>query len=98
MPYNKSILTRLIGTQMQKNNLMYLTHFSQKAVSPLLHSQGSSVFLSLDKLFESRMLRTKLKSQTAQKIITSNYSKEVKQIFKELKKFREGVVSFESYS
>ena len=29
MPYNKSILTRVIAQQLQKNNILCLSHFSK---------------------------------------------------------------------
>lgn len=54
MPYNKSILTRVIAMQLQKFNVLVLSHFSKKSVTD--HFKNSSgpaknLFNQIDSIF-----------------------------------------------
>lgn len=54
MPYNKSILTRVIAMQLQKYNVLVLSHFSKKSV--IEHFKNSSgpaknLFNQIDSIF-----------------------------------------------
>lgn len=54
IPYNKSILTRVMAEQLQRNNILVLSHFSKASISMnFKHSQGpaKNLFNQIDNLF-----------------------------------------------
>jgi len=54
LPFNKSILTRVIAQQLQKNNVLVLSHFSKISIDTnFKRSNGpaKNVFNQIDTLF-----------------------------------------------
>ena len=54
IPYNKSILTRVIAQQLQKNNILVLSHFSKMSINACFkYSSGpaKNLFSQIDTLF-----------------------------------------------
>eukprot|EP00347_Sterkiella_histriomuscorum_P021895 403332391 len=105
IPYNKSILTRILAPIIHKENYTIITHFTKKAcLSHLNYSSttnglASGLFLFIDKIFlEKRFKKRKLNNQEALKILQKKFSKEVKDIYHIFQDFRDGVQSFETYS
>lgn len=97
MPYNKSILTRIIAPQLHKSNLLALCHFSKNALVQHINT-NKSMFLFLDKAFEKRLTKKKVNTQQALKMLQNKFPTEVKEIYEILGNFREGVQSFETYT
>lgn len=68
VPYNKSILTRVIAQQLQKNNILCLSHYSKQSI--LTHFKNSAgpaknLFAQIDNLFGDEpgiLLKKKLNS------------------------------------
>ena len=66
LPFNKSILTRVIAQQLQRNNILVLSHFSKTSINTnFKNSSGpaKSLFNKIDTLFgdqEGVMVRKKL--------------------------------------
>ncbi len=75
-----------------------MTHFSKNALLPLLNQQSTAVYMTLDKIFAHRLTKIKLNPAQALKILSIKFNHEVKDIYKVLKNFREGVNSYEAYS
>jgi len=104
MPYNKSILTRVIAMQLQKYNVLVLSHFSKKSVTD--HFKNSSgpaknLFNQIDSIFgEDPYIcdKKKLNHQQALKLLQSKFKKDTAQIFGQLEQFRDGTKSMEVYT
>ena len=66
IPYNKSILTRVIAEQLQKNNVLVLSHFSKQSMN--MHFKNATgpaknLFTCIDNLYGDKpgiMTRKKL--------------------------------------
>ena len=55
LPYNKSILTRVIAQQLQRQNILCLSHFSKLSMTThFKHSQGpsKSLFSQIESMFD----------------------------------------------
>ena len=104
IPYNKSILTRVIAEQLQKNNILVLSHFSKASINmSFKHSSGpaKNIFYQIDTLFGDKpgvMVRKKLNDQQALKVLQSKFKRETQQIFSQLEQFRDGAKSIEVYT
>jgi len=109
LPYNKSILTRILYPCLNKSNFLVINHFSKKTVVRHLNQQVSGhqagpakgLFNTLFKLgFETlnRLTKKKLSSNAALKILQTSFKTDLKGIFKEIDMFREGIKSFEVYT
>ena len=104
MPYNKSILTRVIASQLQRYNVLVLSHFSKKSV--IEHFKSSSgpaknLFNQIDSIFgeDAYVLdKKKLNSAQALKTLQSKFKKDTSQIFGQLEQFRDGTKSMEVYT
>ena len=55
IPYNKSILTRIIAPYMSKSNILIMHHMTKKAIKGYLERKPS-LFLFLDKVYGDRRL------------------------------------------
>lgn len=67
IPYNKSILTRILAMQFAKNHVMILNHLTKKAIMAHLetsntsHTMNGGLFVFVDKIFgEKRLTKRKL--------------------------------------
>ena len=64
LPYNKSIMTRILAPQLAKNNVLILHHMTRKSVFNILEQKGvnqPNLFLFIDKVFgEKRVAKKKL--------------------------------------
>ena len=75
IPYNKSILTRVIAEQLQKNNVLCLSHFSRNSINMhFKHGTGTAkgLFNQIDNLFGDKqgvLTRKKLNDQQALKML-----------------------------
>ena len=104
IPYNKSILTRVIAQQLQKNNILVLSHYSKVSIDMhFKHSSGpaKNIFSQIDHLFGDKpgvIQRKKLNSQQALKVPQQKFKRETIQIFGQLDQFREGAKSIEVYA
>jgi hypothetical protein len=105
LPYNKSILTRIIAPQLHQENILVVTHSSSKALSSHITNTGNSqgnasgIFNFIDKIFgEKRLKKIKINSVEALKMLQSKFVKEVNEIYGVLGNFREGVHSYETYT
>ena len=109
LPYNKSILTRILYPCLNKSNFLVINHFSKKTVVRHLNQKVSGhqagpakgLFNTLFKLgFETlnRLTKKKLSSNAALKILQTSFKTDLKGIFKEIDMFREGIKSFEVYT
>lgn len=110
LPFNKSILTRILYPQLTKHNLLVVNHFSKKTILRHLTQQvaasyqsgpAKGLFNSLFKLgFDNlrRLTRKKLSQQQALKILQKTFKTELRGIFEEIDMFREGIKSFEVYT
>jgi hypothetical protein len=57
IPYNKSIMTRIIAPMLSKNNVIILHHMTRRSVlTHLDKGTHSNLFLFLDKIFGERRL------------------------------------------
>jgi hypothetical protein len=87
IPYNKSILTRVVAEQLQKNNVLVLSHFSRNSIQTYFkHGTGSAkgLFNQIDHLFGDKpsiLLRKKLNDQQALKLLQKKFKSETQQIF-----------------
>ena len=99
LPYNKSIMTRILAPQLAKNNVLILHHMTRKSVFNILELKGvnqPNLFLFIDKVFgEKRVSKKKLNEQEALKILHKKFPLEVKEIYSIIDNFREGLRSFE---
>ena len=81
IPYNKSILTRVMAEQLQRNNILVLSHFSKASINMnFKHSQGpaKNLFNQIDNLFGDQpgiMARKKLNDQQAMKVLQTKFKK-----------------------
>jgi hypothetical protein len=68
LPYNKSILTRVIAQQLQKNNILCLSHFSKASITTnfkMSTGPAKNLFLQIDNLFGDQpgiLIKKKLNS------------------------------------
>ena len=75
LPYNKSILTRVIAQQLQKHNLLCLSHFSKSSITThFKNSSGpaKSLFAHIENIFGEDagiMTKKKLNTQQALKVL-----------------------------
>ena len=109
LPYNKSILTRILYPYLKKSNFLVINHFSKKTILRHLKQQVSNyqtgpakgLFSSLFKLgFDTlnRLKRRSLQKQEALKILQKTFKEDLSGILKEIDMFREGIKSFEVYT
>ncbi len=90
IPYNKSILTRVIAEQLQRNNVLVLSHYSKNSIN--MHFKSSSgpaknLFAQIDSLFGDKpgvMTRKKLNDQQALKVLQQKFKTDTRQIFDQL--------------
>ena len=98
MPYNKSILTRVLAPLLCKENILTIVHHSRQAL--LSHLRNNvNLFGYFDKLWgDKRLKKRKVNSQEALKQLELKFGKEVKNIYEVLRNFRQGMQSFETYT
>lgn len=101
LPYNKSIMTRILAPQLAKNNVMILHHLTRRSVFNIFEQKGvnqPNLFLFIDKVFgEKRVTKKKLNEQEALKILQKKFPLEVKEIYSIIGNFREGLRSYEVF-
>ena len=109
MPYNKSILTRILYPCLNKRNFLVINHYSKKTilrhlkqpVSGYQTGPAKGLFSSLFRLgFDTlqRLKKKKLQQQGALKVLQRTFKNELSGILKEIDMFREGIKSFEVYT
>lgn len=104
LPFNKSILTRVMAQQLQKHNIICLSHFSKTSVvNHFKNSTGpaKNLFCQIENIFgedNGILTKKKLNHQQALKMLQSKFKKETSQIFNQLDQFREGSKSMEVYT
>ena len=109
LPYNKSIMTRILYPCLNKSNFLVVNHYSKKTIlrhlkQPITGYQAGpakGLFSSLFKLgFDTlnRLKKRKLQQQAALKILQRTFKTDLKGIFREIDMFREGIKSFEVYT
>jgi hypothetical protein len=83
VPYNKSILTRIIAPMLSKNNIIILHHLTRRSVlTHLEKGTSSSLFLFLDKIYgERRLLKKKINEQEALKLLQKRFGEDLKDIY-----------------
>ena len=87
LPFNKSILTRVIAQQLQKNNILVLSHFSKISIDTnFKRSNGpaKNIFHQIDTLFGDQpgiMTKKKLNNDQALKVLQIKFKRETGQIF-----------------
>lgn len=104
MPFNKSILTRVLANQLQKKNILVLSHFSKKSV--IDHFKNSSgpaknLFNQIDVVFGEDpdiLIKKKMNSSQSLKMLQSKFKKDTAQIFDQLEQFRDGSKSMEVFT
>ena len=84
IPYRKSILTRVIAEQLQRNNFLVLSHYSKSSIGMhFKHGSGpaKNLFTQIDSLFGDYISKKKLNDQQALKILQQKFKRETTQIF-----------------
>lgn len=72
IPYNKSILTRVIAEQLQRNHILILSHFSKTSINMnFKHSKGpaKNLFNQIDKLMPEKCFLKFLNDKEALKVL-----------------------------
>ena len=99
LPYNKSILTRIVYDQIKKNNVLVIVHLSKKALNKYLKQNmqtsgpARGMFNSIIKLGltkYSRMVKGKVSPQQALKTLEKYFKHELQSIYQEIGQFRQG--------
>lgn len=109
LPYNKSILTRILYPCLNKSNLLVINHYSKKTIlrhlrQPITGYQAGpakGLFNSLFRLgFDvlNRLKKRKLQQKDALTILERTFKTDLVSIHKEIGDFREGIKSFEVYT
>ena len=68
IPYNKSILTRVISQQLQARNILVMSHFSKKSLTTSFKfgsGPAKNIFQAIDLLFTDSIIKKKLNREQA---------------------------------
>jgi hypothetical protein len=82
VPYRKSIMTRVLAEQLQRNNFLVLSHFSKASLhNHFKHGNGPAkgLFAQVDSLFSDKkeaILKKKLSDQQAIKYLQQKFKRE----------------------
>ena len=97
MPYNRSIMTRILFKQLEKQNLLVISHFTksciQKQINHHMNQQKSSsnIFGILEKIGmvkAGQLKKQKLTSGNALKILETYFKDDLAEIYRKIGEFR----------
>jgi hypothetical protein len=108
LPYNRSILTRVLHRQLRCNNVLVINHFPKQSILKHLTATQTTtgpargLFNQLIKLGYndgdmSRITKLKVTNQQALKILQKHFREDLWHIYDEISQFRDGMKSLEVY-
>lgn len=94
LPFNKSILTRVIYEQLKSNNITVISHINKRMIESASQNPQKNFLGFLANWRSGNVIKTKISPQDAVKTLEQYFPKEIKSVYAEIGRFRDGRNSF----